>query len=295
MDNLIQMFCEVDDFCKEFSPKLARLLISHGEKKRNRKGQLSLSELLTIMIHFHQSSYRDFKHYYLLHVSRSLAAYFPKLIEYPRFVAIMPSLLLPMVHYLESRKGTSDGIQFVDSTKLAVCHNLRIARNKVFAGAATRGKTTTGWFYGFKLHLVVNDQGEYLSCCITPANVDDRTPVPKLVRGLYGSLFGDKGYISQKLFDELMENGLKLVTGIKRNMKNKLMPLIDKILLRKRFIIETINDQLKNISQIEHTRHRSFTNAMLNIIAGIVAYTYQPKKPSLKFYGSQNEAALMIA
>ncbi len=186
-------------------------------------------------------------------------------------------------------------MQFVDATSLKVCHNLRINRHRVFAGVAKRGKTTTGWFYGFKLHLVVNDEGEYLNCCITPANVDDRAPVPKLTKGLYGKWFGDKGYISQTLFEDLMSKGLKLVTGIQKNMKNKLMPLMDKILLRKRFIIETINDQLKNISQIEHTRHRSVTNALLNIIADIVAYTHQPKKPSLKFYSRKNENILAMA
>ena len=295
MDNLIQIFCEVDDFCKEFSPSFETKLLSHGEKKRKRKGQLSLSEMLTIMIHFHQSSYRDFKHYYNDHVSKNMLHYFPKLVEYARFVALMPRLLVPLTYFLETRKGETTGIAFVDSTKLAVCHNLRINRNKVFEGYARRGKTTMGWFYGFKLHLVVNDQGEYLSCCMTPANVDDRKPVPKLVQGLMGKLFGDKGYISQELFDELMKQGLKLVTGIKKNMKNKLMPMMDKILLRKRFIIETINDQLKNISQIEHTRHRSVINAMLNIIAGIVAYTFQPKKPALRFASMKNEEFLMVA
>jgi hypothetical protein len=132
--------------------------------------------MLTIMSHFHQSSYRNFKHYYLDYVSHHLRPYFPQLVEYPRFVALMLSLLIPLVPYLGSKKGKSEGIYFVDSTKLAICHNLCISRNKVFAGVAARDKTSTGWFYGFKLHLVVNDQDEYLSCCITPANVDDREP-----------------------------------------------------------------------------------------------------------------------
>ena len=111
--------------------------------------------------------------------------------------------------------------------------------------------------------------------------MDDRKPVPDMTKGLYGKLFGDKGYISQKLFDLLYERGLQLITKIKKNMKNRLMPVLDKILIRKRAIIETVNDQLKNISQIEHTRHRSVTNAMVNVIAGVIAYTYQEKLPSL--------------
>jgi hypothetical protein len=112
-------------------------------------------------------------------------------------------------------------------------------------------------------------------------NVDDRVPVPVLTRGLFGKLFGDKGYSSQKLFDELYERGVELITRLRKTMKNKLMRLIDKLWLRKRTLIETVNDPLKNISQIEHTRHRSPANFLVNLVAGLIAYTYQPKKPSL--------------
>jgi hypothetical protein len=102
-----------------------------------------------------------------------------------------------------------------------------------------------GWFYGFKLHLAVNDRGELLACCLTPGNVDDRTPVPALVKGLRGKLFGDRGYISVALTHLLFEQGLQLITRLRKNMKNHLMHLSDKLLLRKRAII----DQLKNISE----------------------------------------------
>ena len=139
-----------------------------------------------------------------------------------------------------------------------------------------------GWFYGFKLHLIVNDRGELLTFYLTPGNVDDRKPVPHMTRPLWGKLFGDKGYISKALFNELFKRGLQLITGIRKNMQNRLMPMMDKILLRKRAIIETINDQLKNISQIDHTRHRSVNNFLVNLVAGLIAYTHQPKKPSIK-------------
>lgn len=128
-----------------------------------------------------------------------------------------------------------------------------------------------GWFYGFKLHLLINDQGEMLALCLTHANIGDRKPVPHLARKLWGKLFGDKGDISQALFEHLFEHGLHLITPIRKNMKNRLMPLIDKLLVRKRAIIETINDQLKNISQIEHLRHRSTTNFLVNLVAGLIA------------------------
>jgi IS5 family transposase len=153
----------------------------------------------------------------------------------------------------------------------------------VFEGVAQRGKTSTGWFFGFKVHLIVNDMGEMVAFAITPANVDDRKPVPRLTADLVGKLFGDKGYLSQKLFAELLERGLELITSIRKNMQPRLLSLMDKLLLRKRALIESVNDQLKNISQIEHTRHRSFKNFFVNLLAGLIAYTLQPKKPSLKF------------
>lgn len=291
MDTLIDLFCDVDDFCNSFLPLWYKQLIQEGDKHRNREGKLCESEVMTLLIHFHQSRYRDFKHYYTDYVQRHLKVYFPDLISYPRFVAIMADVLIPLVCYLETRKGRMTGISFVDSTKLAVCHNLRISRNKVFKGVAKRGKTSTGWFYGFKLHLVINEYGEYLACMITPANVDDRAPVEKIAKNLTGRLFGDRGYLSKKLFIKLMEKGIKLITTIKKNMKNCLMPLMDRVILRKRFIIETVNDQLKNISQIEHSRHRSVTNCMVNIITGLIAYTHQPNKPSLNL--APNELALI--
>ena len=164
---------------------------------------------------------------------------------------------------------------------MVVCHNRRIHSHRVFADVAARGKSSVDWFYGFKLHLVVNDEGELLAFCLTPGNTDDRQPVQELVEKLWGKLFADKGYISQALFETLFDHNLQLITKLKRNMRNKLMPLLDKLLLRKRSIIETITDQLKNISQIEHSRHRSLWNFFGNLVAGLIAYTWRPNKPSL--------------
>lgn len=135
--------------------------------------------------------------------------------------------------------------------------------HKVFQGCARRGKTSIDWFYGFKLHLIINDCGELLSLRVTPGNVDDRRPVPKLVKELFGKLFGDKGYISQTLFETLHERQWQLVTKLRKKMKNRLISMFDKIMLRKRAIIESVTDQLKNISQIEHSRHRSVANCFV--------------------------------
>jgi len=206
---------------------------------------------------------------------------FPGLVSYSRFVRLMGQAFVPLTLYLLTRRGPCTGISFLDSTPIKVCHNRRIERNKVFAGIAARGKTTMGWFYGFKLHLVINEQGELLALHLSAGNMDDRQPVPLLAKRLFGKLFGDKGYISQALFETLLEQDVQFITSIRKNMKNRFVPLMDKLLLRKRAIIETVNDQLKNISQIAHTRHRSVNNFLVNVVAGLIAYSHQPKKPAL--------------
>ncbi len=194
----------------------------------------------------------------------------------------MPSVLLQLCTYLGERLDNPTGISYIDSTKIAVCGNKRISRHRVFADSGKIGKSSMGWFFGFKLHLLINERGGLLAVKVTAGNVGDRVPVPAMTSGIMGELFGDKGYISKALFSKLLERGLQLVTSIKKNMKSKLMPMIDKILLRKRSIIETVNDQLKNISQIEHTRHRSLFNFMGNLVCGLIAYTFQDKKPSIQ-------------
>jgi hypothetical protein len=277
-----ELFCFVDDFCQCFMVEWIKLLIAYGAKKRNRKGCLSVSEIITILVLFQQSHYRDFKTFYLTHVCCHLRREFPKLISYTRFVALIPSILMPLCAFLQSIKSSSDGIAFIDSTAIAVCHRKRISSHKVFAGIANIGKTTMGWFYGFKLHLVINHRGEFCGCRITPGNVDDREPVPDITKELLGKLFGDKGYISKELFEELLDRGLQLITGIRKNMKNRLMPLWDKLMLRKRSLIESVNHQLKNVFQIEHTRHRSVINGFTNMISAILAFAIHPRKPSLQ-------------
>jgi len=289
--SLDDLCCDVDDFCRLLLPDWHRQQRQYGERKRLRGCRLAVSEIMTILIHFHHSQYRNFKAYYLLPRCRHLADAFPNRLSYNRLVAVIPTVLMPLCVYLHTRKGQATGIGFIDATSLVVCHNRRIYSHKVFKQVARRGKTSVGWFYGCKLHLVVNDRGKLLAFQVTPGNVDDRKPVPQLVKGLSGKLFGDRGYISQKLFETLLEQDLQLITKLRKTMRNKLLPLADKLLLRKRALIETINDQLKNSWPIEHTRHRSVSNCMVNLLAGLVAYTYQPKKPSLNL--SQNQLKLL--
>ncbi len=294
MVNLEQIYVEVDDFCQQFVPAWEATLLESGEKQRCKPSRLTTSEVMVLLILFHRYRYRDFKTFYTQYAQVHLKEAFPDLVSYTRMLKLLQSVLVPLCAYLTQRYGKPTGIAFIDATKLQVCHNIRIPRNKVFAGVAQRGKGTMGWFCGFKLHLLINEQGEILSVKVTPGNTDDRVPVPTMTEGLWGKLYGDKGYLSQALFDELHEKHVTLVTNIRRNMKPRLMHLWDKIMLRKRFLIETVFDQLKNISQIEHSRHRSVTSFMVHLVAGLIAYTFQPNKPSLNLTDPQMNSLALI-
>jgi IS5 family transposase len=282
-DMLLEIYCDVDDFCKAFTEYWRAHLVTDGREILPQCA-MSLSEIMTIVVYLHLSNQRTFKWYYKNLICEQLKDLFPRRLSYNRFVEVMQSAIVPLLVYtMKCRVGKCSGISFVDSTKLSVCGNKRISRNKVFENIAKVGKSTMGWFYGFKLHLTINDKGEILSFCITPGNVDDRNEavISHLTKELFGKLFADKGYISSSLFERLWKDNIHLVTGIKKNMKNRLMDMSDKILLRKRSIIETVNDFLKNICQIEHTRHRSPVNFTVNLLAGIAAYSFLPQKPSL--------------
>jgi len=279
-----ELFCVIDELCKYFESENAgkMFLSDDGRKRRNRKASLSDSEIMTILLYFHFGSFRNFKHYYMFLIKGTLKSYFPNAVSYNRFVELESRVFFPLMFFLNLRAfGRCTGITFVDSTMIPVCHNLRRYANKVFKGMATDGKGTMGWCHGFKLHLACNDRGEIVAFLLTGANVSDKDPevfkVP--ARRLYGKLFADKGYISQKLFDFLFEDGIQLVTGLRVNMKNKLMPFHDRMMLRKRYIIETINDMLKNKDQIVHTRHRSLSNFIMNLISALGAYCFFDNKP----------------
>jgi hypothetical protein len=288
---LVALFYLVDEFCKSFEPAYKAQLITSGKAARNKPSALSLSEILTIVIYFHQSNHKTFKHYYTDYVTTYLRADFPRLVSYGRFVELMGETSVPLYALLVSLLGRPSLANFIDSTKVVVCNNHRITRNRVFKELARRGKSSMGWFYGFKLHLVVNERGEIISFLLTPGNVaDNNAPLgTKLCARLHGKLYGDRGYISHELFEVLWQQGIHLVTGIRKNMKNRLLSLWDKLMLRKRNLIETINDQLKNSNQIEHTRHRSPRNFLVNLLAGLVAYQLQPKKPSLHFTKTEQQ------
>lgn len=285
-DKITEIFCSIDDFCLVFDPALQKRQLSTGKMTRKRKFTMSTSEIVTITVLFHLSGIRTFKRFYIHYVQGQLREEFPNTVSYNRFVELMQSNILPLTLYMKTCcLGECTGISFVDSTPIRACGNKRITQNKVFRDIATIGKSTMGWFYGFKLHIIINDRGELLDFVITQANVDDRAPLKEknFLKKIFGSLYGDKGYLSKELAAMLFDQGLHLITGIRNNMKNVMMTMRDKILLRKRSVIETINDQLKNIAQAEHSRHRSFGNFITNLVASLIAYSFQEKKPSIKF------------
>lgn len=279
--DITRLFVCIDDFCKLYEMSIKSKALP-SSKTRNRDHFLSLSEMLLIEVMFHLSDYKCFKHYYLYFISIMHKSKFSKLPSYQRFVAIKKHLFLPLTILLHTLYGEETGIYFADSTSISVCHNKRIKRNKVFKNMAERGKTTMGWFYGFKIHMIINNKGEIMSIKITPGNTDDRAALKDIIKDLKGKCYADKGYVGKDIFKTLWEKGLHLITGIRKNMKNKLMPQIDKILLRKRFLIETVFGQIKTATNIDHTRHRSPINAFVNLIAALVAYSYKKNKPKIK-------------
>jgi hypothetical protein len=291
--DILSLFCEIDDFCKVFE-RLSAARALTDQKKRNRTTRLSLSEVMTILVLYHASGYKNLKAFYLEEIIPHHKAEFPALCSYRRFVQLQSRCVMPLFFYLLSRRGDCTGISFIDATSIKVCHNLRIPQHRVFRGSAERDKSSTGWYYGFKLHLAINERGEVLGFYLTAANVDERVPADWMTQQLWGKLFGDRGYISKDLFENLMERGLQLITKLRKNMKNRLLPIEDKILLRKRSLIETVNDQLKNISNIEHSRHRSLWNFLGNLAAGLIAYTWKEKKPSLNLNFKTTTPAIVV-
>lgn len=283
-----EIFFMADEFCKVYERMVAKSSLKSAEMPKKRKyhraSTLSDAEIMVILIMFHDSGYRCLKHFYLEYVCIHLRHLFPKVVSYNRFVELEKKVMFPLTVFIKKvLLGKCTGISFVDSTPLRVCRNQRIHMHKTFKGFAARGKCSMGWFFGFKLHLICNEKGELLNFMVTPGDTDDRKPLEdkRFIESIYDKLVADKGYISQDLFNRLFVDGIQLITKLKSNMKGAIMRVSDKLLLRKRAIIETVNDELKNIAQVEHSRHRSLHNFVSNLLSAIAAYCYFPKKPAI--------------
>lgn len=298
-DKIIEIFVKVDDFCKEFEVEIKKHQLDAGNYRvRYRKSALADSEIISILIAFHSGHFTNLKHFYLEHICIYYQDCFPNLVSYNRFVELQQRVAVAMMLFLKAHcLGRSQGINFIDSTHIKVCHNRRIHNHKVFAAIAERGQCSIGWFYGFKLHLIINDKGEILSFYLTKGNVDDRNIklMTSMTQNIFGKLFGDKGYISKALSDLLWGNGIQMITKPRKNMKEFNISQADKIMLRKRAIIECVNDELKNICKLQHTRHRSINNFLMNTMGAICAYAFFPKKPSLNIKFEQKDNQLILA
>jgi hypothetical protein len=283
LERRVENFCRVDAFCKAFLPQWGVYLIRNGTAPRGPKPGLCVSEIITILLVLHGSQFKYLKSFYNGGVGDVLRRYFPGMPCYKRFVALQQSTLIPRRCFLCSRRGHRTGIYYIDSTALAVCHNRRIGRHKTFAGLAARGKTSMGWCFGFKLHLVFNHLNEIVAVKLTPCNVHDTVPVEQLTQNLTGKLFGDKGYLGKKLAAALLKRGLALLTKVRKHMKALPLTLTDKLLLNARNRAETIIGHLKAFSSLNLPKHRAPLNAFLHLLAALTAYQLNPIKPAASF------------
>ena len=278
VDQLTGIFSEIDDFCKEFDETIKHYLLPSNkpeQKPRGRRPGLSLSEIMTILIMFHQIRFRDFKTFYGF-VARYWQKEFPGLPGYTRFISVLGQAILPLTLFTQLRSGKRTGIYYIDSSCLPVCHSKRARRHKTFESVAAHGRTSVGWFFGLKLHLVSNDKGQLIAFKITRGNQHDAKETLPLLKQLKGLAFGDKGYIGKKIADELLNQGLKLITRKRKNMTPQILSEYEKQLLNQRGMIETVIGHLKHHYQIWHTRHRSILNAMTHLVSALAAYSIQP-------------------
>ena len=283
--SIVSLFCEIHDFFLAYERWQTTQCLPKETppEMRGRPRQLHPSEVMTLLIAFHQSNYRTFKHFYQRHVCVYWRAEFPYLVSYSRFVQLKQEVLEILMVYLSANLGTCSGVSFVDSTRVRVCDNRRISSHRVFADVAECSKTSMGWFYGFKLHIVINHTGDLLDVALTPGNIEDRKPLRKFAAQLHGSLYADRGYISKDLREVLREQGINLVYKVRKNMKPLDLSVSDEVLLKKRMLIESVIGGMKTQTQLEHTRHRSFENFQVNVAAALIAYQLSENKPSLNF------------
>lgn len=286
---LVEMFCQMDDFCIAFERTIEpHLLPGPAIPQGVRKPAIATSEMICIEVLYHLSGHKCFEYFYRFELLEgSLRSFFPKAPSYNRFVELKPRMLTALICYMQmcaiSRMLLQEEIYYADSTTLTVCRSQRINSHRVFKGTAERGKSTMGWFYGFKLFVVINGFGELASILFTKGNVADNSGsvMRRLFKKLKGLVFADKGFINAKVAEELMAGGLQLITKVKKNMKNRLMKMEHKVLLMKRGVIESVNDILKTVCDIDHSRHRSPVNMMVNTFAALVAYSSMERKPSI--------------
>jgi hypothetical protein len=280
---LTTIFYHTDEFCKFFEKEFSTRVLSDGRGLREKASALSLSEVITIAIYYHQAGYKTFKDYYTRSVELKLA--FHTMLSYNRFIELQQKAFIPMALFAKLQaSGKCDGISFIDSFPLKVSHQKRISSHKTFKGLAARGKTSTGWFYGFKVHVIINGNGEILDFTITSGNVADNNTkvIERMMKKIHGKVYGDKGYLlNQDLFQKLLCKGIHVFTKVRSNMKSKFMDLKDELMLKKRGVIESVGAVLKEDLNIEHSRYRSPITLFINAFSALAAYSFRKNKPSI--------------
>lgn len=288
---LLEIYVETDDLLKSFQSWCEQKALSCLLPRRRRTPNLSASEIATILVAYHLSGYKCFEYYYRECLLKTYHSCFPAAPSYRRFVCytarVLPLLLLLLMYKCAQSMRT--GYYFIDSKKLEVCHLRREHQHKVFKSFARKGKGSTGWFYGLKLHLVINHLGQLVSFLITPANIADNnhSVLIRLLQGLKGKCCGDKGYFST-LFEQFYREGLQLLVKPKRNMRTLPALAEDVRLLKQRPLIESVNDILSTVCNVEHSRHRNPLHGIANVLCALIAYQYIEHKPHLYIPGTTN-------
>jgi len=305
---LTEIFFELDEFCLEYQDYFSHYQLRASFRPgaiRGRKPELCLSEVMAIVVYYPLTYYQNFKRYYTEHVLKDLTGEFPNLVSYGRMTELIKGCLHPLLLYLtwKARRNHCTGISYVDSAKLIACHPKRAHQHKVMKGLAEWGKTSVGWFYGIKYHLVISHLGEILNFAVTSGSTSDNNleVLKSLTENISGKLFGDKGYLINKKKRETIERGgeLKLITKVRKNMKKPILAADDSCWLNKRGVVESAINIQKEILGIEHTRHRSPWNALTHLVAGLVAYDFRERKPStsisLKYLAEKSSAVKTAA
>lgn len=289
---LTEIFVIVDDFMKEFEPYSQTKLLGY----RPWLGKMSKSEMMTIVIFFHLSGIRYFSWYYKYALLGPLKSYFPESYPYHHFISKMPEIQLELYAFLHTMcMGKITEANYIDSKPLEVCHLKREKSHKVFKHIAQKGVTSKGYFHGLKLHMICNQQGEPVRFQLTSGNVSDNNEqlLKKMLEDFEGKVYGDKGYLTKhKAFFE--ERGCKIISKVRKNMKKPLLTGEERYYLKKRGLIETVFDQMVNICQIEHTRHRSPKNFLVNLWAGLIAYTFLDRLPRIQEFQAKKVGPNMM-
>lgn len=283
MDPVV-LFCQVDDFCKVYQREIAKAIIGVNHRDQWQKSLIRQAEVMTIKIWYHLSGFKTFKDFYTRQEA-VLRSYFSNLLSYSRMVELCIEQTFALIVYAKIFCTVkSNGIDYIDSTKLEVSHIKRSSSHKTFAGLAKKGHTSMGWFYGFKLHLIVNPWGEVVDFDITSGNIADNNAnlLRRITKKVKNKLFGDRGYMVNKdVFAELFSHGVQMISRVRKNMKTPILTLEDKILLSKRGLVESVIGILKQSLDLEHSRHRNPMALFAHVASTLIAYFFRPNKPSI--------------